>query len=419
MTKLEKRVNVAAVVLPFAAFLAAILLLWNSAVSATDLAILGVMYVLTGLGVTVGFHRLLTHRSFQVPKPLEYTFAVLGSMFMFRLILYMYEVRHAKERMSPTRALAYFFLLPNVAFPLFPEQALYFAPWLGWLAVIGIIYGALVAMVQPDFKKLVAYSSVSHLGFVMLGIFALTVQSVQGALMVMINHGISTGALFFLVGMIYERRHSRLIDSYGGIARVVPMFAAALTLAPGALAPGTGSTGIPAATHASTSSAPGSDTPGVPASLTSASCAITRPMITGPLKTCAMRSGRLETHHATSAVSARPGPKARKNSSFPARRAAAPQATIRPAVATMGRYWPVAPIAASTGASSSFRPLTKPGASTASRSSAIPIACSWSSRSRSRPSTSATGSPARRRRRPAASSCSDPRTSAPRGRTGR
>ena len=83
---------------------------------------------------------------------------------------------------------------------------------------IGIVYGALVSLVQPDFKKLVAYSSVSHLGFVMLGIFALTVQSVQGALMVMINHGISTGALFFLIGMIYERRHTRLIDDYGGIA---------------------------------------------------------------------------------------------------------------------------------------------------------------------------------------------------------
>ncbi|MDE3127715.1 MAG: NADH-quinone oxidoreductase subunit M [Gemmatimonadota bacterium] len=98
------------------------------------------------------------------------------------------------------------------------------------LAVIGIVYGALVSLVQPDFKKLVAYSSVSHLGFVMLGIFALTVQSVQGALMVMINHGISTGALFFLIGMIYERRHTRLIEDYGGIARVVPMFAAALTV---------------------------------------------------------------------------------------------------------------------------------------------------------------------------------------------
>ncbi|HJU90627.1 MAG TPA: NADH-quinone oxidoreductase subunit M [Gemmatimonadaceae bacterium] len=117
------------------------------------------------------------------------------------------------------------------AMPFFPEAAL--EPWVRMtilgLAVVGIIYGALVAMVQPDFKKLVAYSSVSHLGFVMLGIYALTLQSVQGAIMVMINHGISTGALFLLVGMIYERRHSRLIDAYGGIAKVVPMFAALLT----------------------------------------------------------------------------------------------------------------------------------------------------------------------------------------------
>ena len=117
------------------------------------------------------------------------------------------------------------------ALPLFPNAAM--NPTVRMiiliLAVIGILYGALVAMVQPDFKKLVAYSSVSHLGFVMLGIFALTLQSVQGALMVMINHGISTGALFLLVGIIYERRHTRLIDAYGGIARVVPMFAAILT----------------------------------------------------------------------------------------------------------------------------------------------------------------------------------------------
>jgi len=100
------------------------------------------------------------------------------------------------------------------------------------LSLIGIMYGGLVAMVQPDFKKLIAYSSVAHLGFVMLGIWALTLQSVQGALLVMINHGISTGALFFLVGMIYERRHSRLIEAYGGIARVVPLFAAILTVVP-------------------------------------------------------------------------------------------------------------------------------------------------------------------------------------------
>ncbi|HXM37222.1 MAG TPA: NADH-quinone oxidoreductase subunit M [Gemmatimonadales bacterium] len=118
------------------------------------------------------------------------------------------------------------------ALPFFPAVALHPTVQLGIvsLSLIGIIYGGLVAMVQPDFKKLIAYSSVAHLGFVMLGIWALTLQSVQGALLVMINHGISTGALFFLVGMIYERRHSRLIEAYGGIARVVPLFAAILTI---------------------------------------------------------------------------------------------------------------------------------------------------------------------------------------------
>ena len=118
----------------------------------------------------------------------------------------------------------------RLAVPLFPAAAM--NPTIRGivltLAVIGIVYGALVSLVQPDFKKLVAYSSVSHLGFVMLGIFALTVQSVQGSLMVMINHGLSTGALFFLIGMIYERRHTRLISAYGGIARVVPLFSAIL-----------------------------------------------------------------------------------------------------------------------------------------------------------------------------------------------
>jgi NADH-quinone oxidoreductase subunit M len=118
------------------------------------------------------------------------------------------------------------------ALPLFPGVALSGPVQTGIvvLSLVGIIYGGLVAMVQPDFKKLIAYSSVAHLGFVMLGIWALTLQSVQGALLVMINHGISTGALFFLVGMIYERRHSRLIEAYGGIARVVPLFAAILTV---------------------------------------------------------------------------------------------------------------------------------------------------------------------------------------------
>jgi NADH-quinone oxidoreductase subunit M len=98
------------------------------------------------------------------------------------------------------------------------------------LAVTGIIYAALVSMVQPDLKKLVAYSSVSHLGFVMLGIWGGTVQSVQGAIMVMIAHGISTGALFFLIGMLYERRHTRAIADYGGLAKVAPLLASAFTI---------------------------------------------------------------------------------------------------------------------------------------------------------------------------------------------
>jgi NADH-quinone oxidoreductase subunit M len=118
------------------------------------------------------------------------------------------------------------------AVPFFPEVALSPAvsSLIVVLAVIGIIYGALVAMVQPDIKKLVAYSSVSHLGFVMLGIWGGTLQSVQGALMVMISHGFSTGALFLLIGMLYERRHSRLIADFGGIARVVPVFSLILTV---------------------------------------------------------------------------------------------------------------------------------------------------------------------------------------------
>ncbi|MEO7963044.1 MAG: NADH-quinone oxidoreductase subunit M, partial [Gemmatimonadaceae bacterium] len=114
----------------------------------------------------------------------------------------------------------------RLAIPLFPGVAMHPAVrgTIIGLAVIGVIYGSLVALVQPDFKKLVAYSSVAHLGMVMLGIFALTRESVQGGLMIMISHGVSTGALFLLIGMIYERKHSRLIADYGGIAKVVPIF---------------------------------------------------------------------------------------------------------------------------------------------------------------------------------------------------
>ncbi|MCX6136467.1 MAG: NADH-quinone oxidoreductase subunit M [Ignavibacteriales bacterium] len=109
--------------------------------------------------------------------------------------------------------------------PLFPFASFQFAPYICVLAVIGIVYGALVAMVQTDIKKLVAYSSVSHLGFVVLGIFSMTEEGIQGGILQMINHGLSTGALFLIVGMIYDRRHTREISEFGGLSKQMPVFA--------------------------------------------------------------------------------------------------------------------------------------------------------------------------------------------------
>ncbi len=113
--------------------------------------------------------------------------------------------------------------------PLFPEAAVKAAPWMALLAVIGIIYGAAVSYAQQDIKKLVAYSSVSHLGFVMLGLFAINPQGIQGGILQMINHGLSTGALFIIVGMIYERRHTRDVEAFGGLWKIMPVYGA-LTL---------------------------------------------------------------------------------------------------------------------------------------------------------------------------------------------
>jgi len=109
--------------------------------------------------------------------------------------------------------------------PLFPQAAVQLAPAMATLAVIGIIYGAIVSYSQKDVKKLVAYSSISHLGFVMLGLFALNAQGVEGAILQMVNHGISTGALFLIVGFIYERRHTRELDEFGGLWQVMPVYA--------------------------------------------------------------------------------------------------------------------------------------------------------------------------------------------------
>lgn len=110
--------------------------------------------------------------------------------------------------------------------PLFPDASVAIAPLVSWLAVIAIIYGAMTAMVQTDMKRLVAYSSVSHMGFIVLGVYSFNAQAMSGAILQMINHGISTGGLFLAVGMIYERRHTRLMSEFGGLAHRLPVFAA-------------------------------------------------------------------------------------------------------------------------------------------------------------------------------------------------
>jgi NADH-quinone oxidoreductase subunit M len=209
--------------------LVGILYLWNVSASPA-----------LGLGQTFDYDRLLgiahTHKAaLWLFGAFFLAFAVKVPMFPFHTWL---PDAHTEAPTAGSVILAAIMLKMGTygfirfAIPLFPSAAM--TPWVRstilTLAVIGIIYGALVAMVQPDFKKLVAYSSVSHLGFVMLGIFALTLQSVQGAMIVMISHGISTGALFLLIGMLYERRHTRLIEAYGGIARVVPLFATLLVI---------------------------------------------------------------------------------------------------------------------------------------------------------------------------------------------
>jgi NADH-quinone oxidoreductase subunit M len=110
--------------------------------------------------------------------------------------------------------------------PLFPEAAHKYAPLIAVLAIIGIIYGAIVSFAQKDAKKLVAYSSISHLGFVTLGIFTLNNAGIQGAILQGVNHGLSTGALFFVVGVLYERTHTREMSSYGGVWKIMPLFSA-------------------------------------------------------------------------------------------------------------------------------------------------------------------------------------------------
>ena len=117
------------------------------------------------------------------------------------------------------------------ALPILPDATRQVIPWIAALSIIGIVYGALITLVQKDMKRLIAYSSVSHLGFVMLGMFALNPMGIRGSVIQMINHGISTGALFLLVGIVYERRHTRMIADYGGLAKQMPMYATLFLIA--------------------------------------------------------------------------------------------------------------------------------------------------------------------------------------------
>ncbi len=196
------------------------------------LAILGLAYLHSS---TVGSYSfdLLQLYDLEVPPHLQFWFFLaFGVAFAIKVPLFPFHTwlpdAHVEAPTAGSVILAGVLLkmgtygLVRFAFPLFPLAASFFAPYIAVLAVVGIIYGALVAMVQPDMKKLVAYSSVSHLGFVVLGICAMNTQGVQGAVYQMLNHGVSTGGLFLIVGMLSDRRHTRLISEYGGLKQVAP-----------------------------------------------------------------------------------------------------------------------------------------------------------------------------------------------------
>jgi NADH-quinone oxidoreductase subunit M len=190
------------------------------------------------------------HMSFDLPELLSVAYAPAQARWMFAAFALAFAIKvpmwpvhtwlpdaHTNAPTAGSVMLAgvmlkmggYGFL--RFAIPLFPDVAVQAIPVFMALAVIGIIYGALVAMMQPDLKRLVAYSSVSHLGFVMLGIFAFNTQGVEGAIYQMLNHGVSTGALFLLVGMLYLRRHTREIAEFGGLWKRVPVYASIFMVA--------------------------------------------------------------------------------------------------------------------------------------------------------------------------------------------
>ena len=201
------------------------------------LAILGLAYLHSlGAGGAYSFDLLQLYQ-LDISRPLQFWFFLAFALaFAIKVPLFPFHTwlpdAHVEAPTAGSVILAGVLLkmgtygFVRFAFPLFPQAASLFAAPLAFLAVVGIIYGALVAMVQPDMKKLVAYSSVSHLGFVVLGIAAMNTQGVQGAVYQMLNHGVSTGGLFLIVGMLSDRRHTRLITEYGGLKKVTPRLVA-------------------------------------------------------------------------------------------------------------------------------------------------------------------------------------------------
>jgi NADH-quinone oxidoreductase subunit M len=201
------------------------------------LLLLGIIYIGSVAG-TYNWQRLLVDRNLfadiQIWLFLAFALAFAIKVPMFPLHTWLPDA-HVEAPTAGSVILAgvllkmgvYGFLRFNL--PLFPQASVQLAPWMALLAVIGILYGALVAYRQKDVKKLVAYSSVSHLGFVVLGIFALNPQGLSGGILQMVNHGLSTGALFLIVGFLYERRHTREFEAFGGLWKVMPVLGA-LTL---------------------------------------------------------------------------------------------------------------------------------------------------------------------------------------------
>jgi len=204
------------------------------------LAILGLAYLHSTATGSYSFDLLQLYDLSIAPKTQVWFFLAFALAFAIKVPLFPFHTwlpdAHVEAPTAGSVILAGVLLkmgtygLVRFAFPLFPAAAQLFAPILATLAVVGIIYGALVAMVQPDMKKLVAYSSVSHLGFVVLGISAMNMQGVQGAVYQMLNHGVSTGGLFLIVGMLSDRRHTRLISEYGGLKKVTPHLVAAFLI---------------------------------------------------------------------------------------------------------------------------------------------------------------------------------------------